>query len=181
MVAKIVFLSTPSGWRATVLSRGRLSACRISIHALRREGDQNERRAQNEKRISIHALRMEGDHLPAKRQTGPEAISIHALRMEGDPQKIAVDKSGINFYPRPPDGGRLDYQDTDARWKRFLSTPSGWRATSSCTPAHSQRPYFYPRPPDGGRRDRVAAQMSKSGISIHALRMEGDKQTEMQR
>ena len=34
----------------------------------------------------------------------------------------------------------------------FLSTPSGWRATSSCTPAHSRRPYFYPRPPGGGRR-----------------------------
>ena len=35
-----VFLSTPSGWRATVTDPGnRLRPCRISIHALRVEGD----------------------------------------------------------------------------------------------------------------------------------------------
>ena len=33
---------------------------------------------------------------------------------------------------------------------------------------------FYPRPPRGGRRRRYGATPEQSGISIHALREEGD-------
>ena len=33
------------------------------------------------------------------------------------------------FYPRPPGGGRLLYADDGADEVVFLSTPSGWRAT----------------------------------------------------
>ena len=33
---------------------------------------------------------------------------------------------------------------------------------------------FYPRPPRGGRRDKTNGQTAGQGISIHALREEGD-------
>ena len=35
------------------------------------------------------------------------AISIHALREEGDTGLRISDALEINFYPRPPRGGRL--------------------------------------------------------------------------
>ena len=56
------FLSTPSGWRATI--PGQVSAAQaaaISIHALRVEGDHEPVHSYHERRISIHALRVEGD------------------------------------------------------------------------------------------------------------------------
>ena len=58
---------------------------------------------------------------------------------------------------------------------QFLSTPSGWRATGlSAFPAHRSK-NFYPRPPGGGRRPaRFPPRLSKT-ISIHALRVEGDR------
>ena len=36
---KLVFLSTPSGWRATPAFQLMIAAAKISIHALRVEGD----------------------------------------------------------------------------------------------------------------------------------------------
>ena len=55
-----LFLSTPSGWRATgdgfVLEQG----YNVSIHALRVEGDILHYAPNNWKTISIHALRVEG-------------------------------------------------------------------------------------------------------------------------
>ena len=56
-----VFLSTPSGWRATSFERDGGGICAISIHALRVEGDQFVESLQDLTRISIHALRVEGD------------------------------------------------------------------------------------------------------------------------
>ena len=79
-------------------------------------------------------------------------ISIHALREEGD---IAVD-------------------DVTAGMTEFLSTPSARRATG---PSRSFLPgcrYFYPRPPRGGRRGLGLVEEQLRGISIHALREEGD-------
>ena len=78
--------------------------------------------------ISIHALRVEGDHnarvgLPLKnaflstpsgwRATNERIkylkkniISIHALRVEGDGRSVSPGRFLLNFYPRPPGGGR---------------------------------------------------------------------------
>ena len=39
-------------------------------------------------------------------------ISIHALREEGDAFTDVIVKRYINFYPRPPRGGRLVLRDT---------------------------------------------------------------------
>ena len=103
----ILFLSTPSGWRATAYKdlqnwmnaisihalrvegdrcvRTHLaSSIQISIHALRVEGDCKLILLHYYTRISIHALRVEGDLLGATTQNTFKFISIHALRVEGD-------------------------------------------------------------------------------------------------
>ena len=79
----------------------------------------------------------------------------------------------------------------------FLSTPSARRATTGITTTKTSKSYFYPRPPRGGRPAELAnryLELAKFlstpsarratipdaieseiyGISIHALREEGD-------
>ena len=57
-------------------------------------------------KISIHALREEGDAKVLSPYNPLSPISIHALREEGDarrkPQMVLL----RHFYPRPPRGGR---------------------------------------------------------------------------
>ena len=40
---------------------------------------------------------------------GHSKISIHALREEGDPEAAIGADAVVDFYPRPPRGGRLDF------------------------------------------------------------------------
>ena len=124
----------------------------ISIHALREEGDDDaepvvvlnfdfyprpprggRRRysdcQRSRTRISIHALREEGDYVPLHLQGEARGISIHALREEGDTAKAGKKTTVINFYPRPPRGGRLQDGAQHALDNPFLSTPSARRAT----------------------------------------------------
>ena len=102
---------------------------RISIHALRVEGDGanpvplwwscnfyprppgggrhlSVTKTQSINQISIHALRVEGD-IGSHFRTLRGVISIHALRVEGDIQNVRSQRQAVNFYPRPPGGGRL--------------------------------------------------------------------------
>ena len=82
--------------------------------------------------------------------------------------------AAANFYPRPPRGGRPSRQTKMVSALRFLSTPSARRATRAF---HSTVPglrYFYPRPPRGGRQSCPHSRLQRLGISIHALREEGD-------
>ena len=102
-------------------------------------------------RISIHALREEGDPLGIGTISPIELISIHALREEGDRSRTSRSTSqkrflstpsarratvcwlyirfvSKNFYPRPPRGGRQ-------AWAEYRMKPNN----------------FYPRPPRGGR------------------------------
>ena len=81
-------------------------------------------------------------------------ISIHALREEGDIVSGGGGFSFCNFYPRPPRGGRQTKPGQTLTSAKFLSTPSARRATA---PA--------------GRCDELC------GISIHALREEGDAES----
>ena len=102
---------------------------RISIHALRGEGDVARLRSGGGVAISIHALRGEGDwneemeaaddeyfnprppwggRRGVARPSPPDCrISIHALRGEGDPpwEQIFLGIK-VDFNPRPPWGGR---------------------------------------------------------------------------
>ena len=172
--------------------------------------------------ISIHALRVEGDAINAQTTAKSKKISIHALRVEGDLFHIHADLAQLvflstpsgwratneetkeyrkimDFYPRPPGGGRLLTRSALSVPAVFLSTPSGWRATRR--PARFPRRlsnfyprppgggrllkifcfcldfYFYPRPPGGGRLSHSMFPITAETISIHALRVEGDTNT----
>ena len=61
--------------------------------------------ADRDVRISIHALREEGDNLTTIRSR-LFLISIHALREEGDSIARGRPCGRTYFYPRPPRGGR---------------------------------------------------------------------------
>ena len=125
-------------------------------------------------RISIHALREEGDPDASLILGRVIAISIHALREEGDRGSVKLsllvclflstpsarrathrpaggNRQLSDFYPRPPRGGRHWRNSTKRPACLFLSTPSARRATWTC--------WLLPKQP---------------AISIHALREEGD-------
>ena len=123
-------------------------------------------------------------------------ISIHALREEGDRDYNGAFWLVLDFYPRPPRGGRQlcpalfpDVMGISIHALREEGD-SGWK------PRPPLRCNFYPRPPRGGRHDylrtnvglqlflstpsaRRATRRLRQGdhsqmISIHALREEGD-------
>ena len=81
-----------------ILSAGQ----KISIHALREEGDAPPFCTETDDQcISIHALREEGD--PGRSGcNGDIKISIHALREEGDWSLNRLFIFEKYFYPRPP-------------------------------------------------------------------------------
>ena len=162
----------PRGGRRIAMSDLNLRIA-ISIHALREEGDPlpccrgfmlpdfyprpprggrpaQSLRRRRPSRISIHALREEGDAGPAFPRCRP-AISIHALREEGDNSSPSFLHALVDFYPRPPRGGRHTSVPSLSQAWIFLSTPSARRATYD--------------------DDHVPTQDT---ISIHALREEGD-------
>ena len=103
-----------------------------------------------------------------------DAISIHALREEGDfsffvllffcflflstpsarratGRACCFQPVSSYFYPRPPRGGRQAAAPEAIQPEEFLSTPSARRATNG-----------------------VCFKIGETGISIHALREEGD-------
>ena len=150
----VQFLSTPSGWRATMFFLG------IKISA------------------SYFYPRPPGGGRPSA-------------------SKLIVEKS-INFYPRPPGGGRHWNVSAALGCGKFLSTPSGWRATGIINLIFMRPPQFLSTPSGWratGRRidlrkPRRAFLSTPSGwratrddyiyrcivgISIHALRVEGDQ------
>ena len=59
--------------------------------------------------------------------------------------------SFLNFYPRPPRGGRPLRTFSSRAAGLFLSTPSARRATLWTRAATRFPANFYPRPPRGGR------------------------------
>ena len=100
----------------------------ISIHALRVEGDIKEYFLLDISDISIHALRVEGD-LHEYGQHKAMAISIHALRVEGDTSSCNTGSRRMRFLSTPS-GWRATGKEIKAeKAAEFLSTPSGWRAT----------------------------------------------------
>ena len=101
--------------------------------------------------ISIHALRGEGDNCGAPRRSLKRDFNPRPP-WGGRPRFSApYPKNRRNFNPRPPWGGRPARRALRSRQLRFQSTPSVGRATLVAV------------------RD-----MYDGGISIHALRGEGD-------
>ena len=148
------FLSTPSARRATNGSViGKRNTVFLSTPSARRATG-----GYKAKRFKIN------DFYPRPPRGGrrgsriestiPTMISIHALREEGDAGFVGIYTHTNDFYPRPPRGGR----PLEGEWMPvsvvFLSTPSARRAT------------------------RMTSRWNKSvGISIHALREEGDQKS----
>ena len=173
------FLSTPSARRATVYESCHCDTRRISIHALREEGDSwSSKPGVRPHVISIHALRKEGDPI----FISPNAITLKDFYPRpprgGRPDVIKGLLAMSDFYPRPPRGGRpggapekphssvisihalREEGDTVCRTSSpaamtFLSTPSARRATSASARPAPTRTNFYPRPPRGGRREKL--------------------------
>ena len=78
--------------------------------------------------LSTPSARRATDHRPDLRLR--RAISIHALREEGDERFTSKARVLMDFYPRPPRGGRPGRSGCGQTCHRFLSTPSARRATA---------------------------------------------------
>ena len=125
-------------------------------------------------KISIHALREEGDGSLASGIAAGHPISIHALREEGDVCLAVINNELMDFYPRPPRGGRLCISGKLSAQRVFLSTPSARRATGPdlrCSPGRSISIHALR---EEGDCMKVPRSVPSSPISIHALREEGD-------
>ena len=146
------FLSTPSARRATSCAGHQIAETRISIHALREEGDAMCVAFSSAKAYFYPRPPRGGRHLLLQHQHPERQISIHALREEGDCSDTVHHRCCRYFYPRPPRGGRPSVLKTGPR--PIL--------------------YFYPRPPRGGRLTWEIVAAACISISIHALREEGD-------
>ena len=152
MRGEYLFLSTPSARRATLNNNLNPPTRKISIHALREEGDHGRHLLINRSSISIHALREEGDRWGG---------------LQGSPH--------LYFYPRPPRGGRLrrferrkrtDVISIHALREEGDQAVPRLRYVSGPISIHALRE-------EGDQRygDRILWQY----ISIHALREEGDR------
>ena len=169
------FLSTPSGWRATVVLVALFPRCfnfyprppgggrpfciskDICVYNFyprppgggRLSHSMFPRTAET---ISIHALRVEGDKI-APFVKHLHYISIHALRVEGDKSIFDRLRRRIrNFYPRPPGGGRPCVR---ASLLMFIVI------SIHALRVEGDRGFFCDKP--------------LYAISIHALRVEGDQ------
>ena len=71
---------------------------------------------------------------------------------------ICQTSNPLNFYPRPPRGGRQTKAESWNWTDSFLSTPSARRATFRRGGGKQSMANFYPRPPRGGRPKAAAAQ-----------------------
>ena len=125
----------------------------ISIHALRVEGDVRVLCSDPSRQISIHALRVEGDLSDAATKRYTHIISIHALRVEGDNTLFRATTDLMSFQSTPSVWRATAPQcRSSGHCCRFQSTPSVWRATKNKMSDYIDR-----------------------DISIHALRVEGDR------
>ena len=152
LVRLILFLSTPSARRATLIRRIQKMTIFISIHALREEGD-----------------------------TKTVSRSVTALRFLSTPSARRATRwrnrrrpTSTHFYPRPPRGGRRPCPSRCCPASGFLSTPSARRATQ-----HIFYSCFFNNISIHALREEGDVEVSGAlckfrYISIHALREEGD-------
>ena len=197
LAGKSSFLSTPSARRATARVAKLQHKRIISIHALREEGDPDFLGGKHYglQFLSTPSARR-ATHQDASPAPHPRYFYPRPPRGGRPPTTIEIANLAY-FYPRPPRGGRpkLDKQqavtetisihalreegDIAARTvtgfvMEFLSTPSARRATAATRNTQSSISHFYPRPPRGGRLCWFPHRAAVSDISIHALREEGD-------
>ena len=103
--------------------------------------------------ISIHALREEGDErVDYEMDKVIQFLSTPSARRATQEPHGQVEQP-MDFYPRPPRGGRQLAPGASIMARLFLSTPSARRATCRAVRDHEHQ----------------------RAISIHALREEGDE------
>ena len=169
----------------------------ISIHALREEGDVRGGHSVGLNKIFLSTPSARRATSLVLKVAAVRNISIHALREEGDTIAFIIEPEPPNFYPRPPRGGRpfgvlcgrvgvkisihALREEGDqgqghevAGSQAFLSTPSARRATELECFFRNERRVFLSTP--SARRATRARGVLRlnAGISIHALREEGD-------
>ena len=195
-----LFLSTPSARRATTCPPSSRRSARISIHALREEGDAipgtgrrifsnfypRPPRGGRRRRYVLRRFWQQFLSTPsARRATSSKFfrcfdpdISIHALREEGDRFRLSPSRAPANFYPRPPRGGRLGRVKDDIKPNQISIHALREEGDVNLDAASPTGWNFYPRPPRGGRPVLTSGMISTRMISIHALREEGDAYSE---
>ena len=147
----LLFLSTPSARRATSPVKLNCSIRSISIHALREEGDNGDRRGFRVGRHFYPRPPRGGRRCTGtKTHGGTQFLSTPSAR-RATSRSYRPQSRATHFYPRPPRGGRPICRRIYHTSVEFLSTPSARRATVSVS----------------GLVDAIV-------ISIHALREEGD-------
>ena len=110
-----------------------------------------------------------------RRRRNADVISIHALRVEGDCALRRAADGVSDFYPRPPGGGRQGVTGRDCQGGPISIHALRVEGDSlNVNILDVNVDNFYPRPPGGGRRHRGASERRCGTISIHALRVEGD-------
>ena len=122
--------------------------------------------------ISIHALRGEGDN-QKQRRAAHLTISIHALRGEGDVILACGVYRSIHFNPRPPWGGRLGL-DPLCNHPEYFNPRPPWGGRPIIDSFFICLKIFQSTPSVGRATFNLLVDCSKSYISIHALRGEGD-------
>ena len=102
-------------------------------------------------------------------------ISIHALRVEGDHLPLSFLHTVLYFYPRPPGWRATTVGRIACAFEQFLSTPSGWRATAETADSVKKIDISIHALRVEGDRTRFGRHYQRFYISIHALRVEGDQ------
>ena len=148
------FLSTLSLRRATQAKTFKVSALRISIHALLAESDGKPNKLAEQKLVFLSTLSLRRATVRYDNYNLHCTISIHALLAESDAPEGADTGHKMNFYPRSPCGERLTSTITICTVSRFLSTLSLRRATFTSVVSSAGTTDFYPRSPCGERRQQ---------------------------
>ena len=119
---------------------------KISIHALREEGDWGI--------ISMHSKSVQFLSTPsARRATATAGIGSTGgynfyprPPRGGRPGFVLLDMIACYFYPRPPRGGRPVFPNAELYLLLFLSTPSARRATRRTTRSRTPAGRFLSTP-----------------------------------
>ena len=123
--------------------------------------------------ISIHALREEGDTATTRTSHSTRNFNPRPPR-GGRPRQNTCAGAFHHFNPRPPRGGRPELLRAKGTLGLFQSTPSARRATRiACI---SVLKHIFQSTPSARRATVVVNGSAPAvGISIHALREEGDR------
>ena len=171
-----VFLSTPSARRATYTEWYKSKGGKISIHALREEGDQ-----------VCYAGRPERHNFYPRPPRGGRQVRMkllpHQLKFLSTPSArratYAVQGVGlylIQFLSTPSARRATKYHPLGVFHRQFLSTPSARRATFfAVLKWHRKLISIHALREEGDRPQHF--QGHPTAISIHALREEGDPRT----